>query len=298
MSKTGAVGAPSVTVQRHDAGDGAWEMAQRPPRAPVAGYVREYVGYVESTVAPLRRREVPHVAIVVILSFGDPIDVTTLRGWAPRPRRLRSFVASLHDAAVVTEHAGRQHGMQVNLTPLGAYRLFGIPLHHVANDVVELDDVRGRPVERLIDRLAAAPGWEARFEILDRVLGEWVVDGPEPDRAVAWAWHQLERSHGQVAVGDLATEIGWSRRHFASRFREQIGLAPKPTARVLRFDRAVGLLAGGGEGIGTIADVAAMAGYADHSHLVREFQALAGCTPSQLVAARMPDGGGVAAIEG
>lgn len=33
-----------------------------------------------------------------------------------------------------------------------------------------------------------------------------------------------------------------------------------------------------------IADIAAAAGYADHSHLVRDFRSLAGCTPSQLVA--------------
>ncbi len=33
-----------------------------------------------------------------------------------------------------------------------------------------------------------------------------------------------------------------------------------------------------------IADVAAECGYADHAHLVREFRALAGCTPSKYVA--------------
>jgi AraC-like DNA-binding protein len=184
--------------------------------------------------------------------------------------------------------------VQVDLTPLGAYRLFGLPLREVANQAVELDAVRGRQIERLIDKLASEPGgWAARFEIVDRVLREWLADGPDPDRSVAWAWHQLERSHGGVAVADLAEEIGWSRRHLAARFREQIGLAPKPTGRVLRFRRAVDLL--GAESCPTIADVAAVAGYADHSHLVREFRALAGCAPSELVAARMPDGGGVTA---
>ncbi|HEX6310584.1 MAG TPA: helix-turn-helix domain-containing protein [Acidimicrobiia bacterium] len=283
-----------LIVDRHDDGDTAWELARRRPPAALGASTRGYCGYEERSLAPVRRREVPHGGIVLILSFGDAIDVTTAAGTSARPQRLRSFVAGLHDAPVITHYEGRQHGVQIDLTPAGAYRVFGLPLRELANRSVALDEVRGREIEELVARLAEERGgWGARFEIVDRVLGKWLADGPDPDRPVTWAWNQLERSNGGVAVADLADEIGWSRRHFASRFRDQIGLAPKPTARVLRFRRAVDLL--GDASVATIGDVAAAAGYADHSHLVRDFRALAGCSPSELVAARMPDGGGVAA---
>ncbi|MGH9049148.1 MAG: helix-turn-helix domain-containing protein [Acidimicrobiia bacterium] len=283
-----------VIVDRHEAGGVAWEMARREAPAFLAGSVRGYCGYIERSALPVRRREVPHGGVVLILSFGDSIDVTTANGGEARPQRLRSFVAGLHDAPVFTQYEGCQHGVQVDLTPLGAFRLFGVPAHELANHSVGLDDVRGREIEHLIDRLASArAGWSARFDMVDRTLSEWLADGPDPDRPVAWAWHQLERSNGRVTVADLADEIGWSRRHLAGRFREQIGLAPKPTGRVLRFRHAVDLLERASDQ--TIADVAATAGYADHSHLVRDFRALAGCSPSELVAARMPGGGGVAA---
>ena len=157
---------------------------------------------------------------------------------------------------------------------------------------VPLDDVLGRFAHELTDRLASAGGWGERFALLDRVLLERVADSPEPDPAVAWAWSQLARSHGQVPVSVLADEIGWSRRHFGVRFREQVGLPPKPTGRVLRFRRAADLLRSGP--VRSIADVAAACGYADHSHLIREFRALAGCTPSELVSSQLPEGGGVA----
>lgn len=87
----------------------------------------------------------------------------------------------------------------------------------------------------------------------------------------------------------LADDVGWSRRHLLTRFRRQVGLSPTATGRVLRFRHAARLLVpGAGPGrvptADRIADLAAECGYADHSHLVREFRALAGCTPSAFVA--------------
>ena len=93
-------------------------------------------------------------------------------------------------------------------------------------------------------------------------------------------------------MGVLAEEVGWSRRHLVARFRHHIGLAPKPAARVLRFTRAVQLLTG--DDAASISAVAAASGYVDHSHVVRDFHELAGCTPTALVGAQLPDGGGIA----
>jgi AraC-like DNA-binding protein len=286
------VPADGVSVASYE-GDGfSWTMAHARSHPALAGVVAgPYCGYVEHADDPFRRREVATGQVAMIISFGEPIDVVEMSHSTSGGRRLTSFVAGLHDGYAVTQHAGSQHGVQVDLTPLGAARLLGGP-HEVANECVALDDLLGRFAGELTDRLASAPGWGARFALLDRVLLDRAAEGPEPDPAVVWAWGQLERSHGQVPVSVLAEEIGWSRRHFGTRFRAQVGLAPKPTGRVLRFRRAVDLLRAGP--IRSIADLAAACGYADHSHLVREFHALGGCTPSQLVGAQLPDGGGVA----
>jgi AraC-like DNA-binding protein len=264
-------------------------MVRRPAPAPLAAHVTSYLGYEERTSEPLRRREVPNGRVVLILSFGDPIEILERAG-ARTIGTVTSFVAGMHDGFTLTRQRGRQHGIQIDLTPLGAYRLLGVPMCEIANQVVALDRLGGRPVADLADQLAEAPSWADRFARLDRALWSWAANGPEVEPAVAWAWRQLDDSHGRVPVRVLADEIGWSRRHFSSRFQQRIGLTPKTTGRVLRFRRAVGLL----EGAGTIAEVAASCGYADHSHLDREFKALAGCTPSELMAARLPDAGGVA----
>ncbi|MGH9246566.1 MAG: helix-turn-helix domain-containing protein [Acidimicrobiales bacterium] len=263
-------------------------MARRGGHPGLAAYVDGYCGYVERAAHRVRRREMPSGRVPLIVSFGDPIDVAATSERRPADR-LVSFVAGFSEGYGVTEHAGRQHGIEVNLSPLGIYRLLGVDADELANEAVALDALMGRPGEDLADRLASAPDWATRFDRLDRVLLGWADDGPVPDPAVTWAWRQLRGAHGQVAVGVLADEIGWSRRHFIARFKRQVGLAPKPTARVLRFSRAVQLLKEGR--LRSISDVAAVSGYADHSHLDRDFRAFAGYTPSELMAAQLPYGG-------
>jgi AraC-like DNA-binding protein len=107
---------------------------------------------------------------------------------------------------------------------------------------------------------------------------------------VSWAWHELLREGGGIRVSELAAGTGWSERHLTSRFRAEIGLAPKAAARVIRFDRTRKLLvrnltrAAANDGGYLLADLAADCGYFDQAHLAREFRALAGCPPSQWLA--------------
>jgi AraC-like DNA-binding protein len=194
-----------------------------------------------------------------------------------------SFVAGLHDGPALTEHDGLQHGVQVDLTPIGAYALFGVPIQELTNRVVALDALLGRDAERLVDRLLGTPSWEQRFEVLDDVLSVAVTNGPRPAPEVAWLWHELAGSAGARSISELAADIGWSRRHLATRFRREIGLSPKTLARVLRFQRAVRRLREGSPG--TLAAVAAECGYYDQAHFNREFRTFAGCTPREFLAA-------------
>ena len=134
-------------------------------------------------------------------------------------------------------------------------------------------------------RLGLGP---ARLVLVQRTLHALLeASRRRPDPEVVRAWRRLHAE--RVPVGLLAREVGWSRRRLLTRFRAQIGLTPTLAARVLRFRRAADLLVPGVGPDGRpadvrIADVAAATGFADHSHLVREFRALAGCPPRVLLA--------------
>ena len=66
-------------------------------------------------------------------------------------------------------------------------------------------------------------------------------------------------------------------------------MAPKLLARILRFQRAVGLME---QPLGW-AEIALACGYYDQAHLIRDFKQFAGSSPSEFARRRLPDGGGV-----
>ena len=182
----------------------------------------------------------------------------------------------MHNRPARTAHDGRQLGIQVRLDPLGAFSLLGVPLHELGNRVVKLDELLGADAERWAGQLCDARGWQDRFAVLDALLAGRMATGPEPSAELAWAWRRMQSAGGAVRVSDLAVGAGCSHRHLVGLFPEQIGATPKTAARVLRYVRAARLLARGDLGP---AQVAALCGYADQSHLTREYAVFAGTTP-------------------
>lgn len=231
------------------------------------------------------RREVPSGDVTLILSLGPAIDVDG--------SRRTSFLASLHDSPALTAYDGAQHGIEVNLTPLGARRLFGVPMHQLTNEVVDLDALWGRESAELCERLHDAEGWAPRLAMVEAFLADRLSEARPVGPEVSWAWQKLRRSEGRVAVAGLREELGWSARRIVGEFREQIGMAPKALARVLRFNRAVRLL--GDRRQDGLAEIAVDCGYYDQPHLNRDFRQFAGTSPTAYLANVLPGSGGVAA---
>jgi AraC-like DNA-binding protein len=251
-------------------------LVQKGPAAPLRGLVTAYYGYREETGSPTRRREGPGSDVVVILGFdtswwiGDALDPAAPGG------RYSSFTGGMREGQVLTEHAGRSHGMQVNLAPHAARALFRVPMDSLAERVVPLEDLLGRRAILLVEQLQETPDWASRFAVLDAALASWLADARGPQQAVTWALEQLRASHGRVRVSQLAEELGWSRKRLVAGFREHVGLPPKTVARVLRFEQAVRLAE---QSDLSWLEIALRCGYYDQAHLIRDFRAISGCTP-------------------
>jgi AraC-like DNA-binding protein len=258
------------------------------PDAGLRPFVDRYVGYRERADLPLVRRQSAGAFVVLILGWGAPLDVTDPRSAERGATMVDSFVAGTFDSWCTTRTVGVGEGVELLLAPLAARRLLGLPLGELTNRAVDVGQLPGGWLDRLRGRLAEAPGWPERFALLDRALAARLVASPPVDARLDWAWRRLVASDGRGSVGALADELGWSRRHLASRFRQEVGLPPKMVARLLRFQRAYAARTltppDAGRGVDWAA-VAAGCGYYDQSHLIRDFHEFAGSTPAALLAA-------------
>lgn len=275
-----------LRVVTHESELGSWELVLRAPDSRLAGLVSDYQGYVErGSPAPLRQ-QAPTTWLPLIVNFGATWDIAGSEEGTPRA--LSSSLAGLGERSSYVRATGPASCVQVNLTPLAAHMFLGLPMHELANRVVTLDDLLPRSARGLTERLEDARSWEARFAVLDAILAERLAQARQPSEDVAWAWRILERSHGTAPIGWICDRLGRSRRHLASRFREQVGLTPKTVARIFRFERAVALL---GVGDVSLADLAFECGYYDQAHLNRDFRDFAGKSPAAFARRIHPDGG-------
>lgn len=151
---------------------------------------------------------------------------------------------------------------------------------------------------RLGDRVAVAARLEAillahrqhrtaeAVELLRAVLvgihgadQEPLVSGPERlrrERLASLAEAMAADPAAPWSVSALARRAGLGREHFTRAFARLHGLPPGRFLLQVRMDRARALLRGTTD---TVAEVAALVGYADPAYFSRQFTAVVGCSP-------------------
>jgi AraC-like DNA-binding protein len=262
------------------------DVALRRPSPGLAPYVERYIGYRFEGFPAGIHRGLPSRHLTFIVSLGRPVEMVQDADAAPTPIRMGSFVGGLQTWPAQIRHDGNEHGIAIELTPLGAPAVLGVPAGELAGQVIDLGDLLVARSRELIERLHEAEGWRARFTVLDEILLRGLSERFAPSGTVVHAWDRLVRGAGGLDVASLAADVGWSRRHLTEQIRREVGLPPRQVNRVLRFERSRALLHR--SGYRTLTEVAAEAGYFDHAHMVHEWQRLAGCTPSDWLREELP----------
>ena len=257
------------------------DVVRRPPSPRLAQLVSSISYYRERGVGLTAFRHAAPLALPLLLNFGTPFRIALGRppdGADAQP----SFTAGLFPGPVLIESDGRAECVQVDFTPLGAYRFYGGAVPHLTARMVDIDDVLGREAGLLSEKVGDIPHWSRRFEIIEEFILRRAIHEPSPE--IASALDVLARTAGTARVRDIASDIGWSRKHLTRRFVNEVGVAPKTLALMLRFHRACAMARS--SAASGWAAIAVEAGYADQAHLTRDFRVFTGETPTEW-AARM-----------
>lgn len=155
------------------------------------------------------------------------------------------------------------------LLPGAASVLLGISPGTLRDQVRPLAEVAPQLAERLQVSLADAQSREVGCAAIERELSQLAAAAAPIDTVVHAAVARLTRGQGNARVVDIAAAADISERQFRRRFVSAVGLTPKEFACAIRVRSACIQLAL--QGTSRLAAIAQDVGYADQSHLSREF---------------------------
>lgn len=181
--------------------------------------------------------------------------------------------------------AGRIDAFAIHFQPTAFHHLFHVHMGYLTNRSLEARTILNASSLDLEEQLGAAHSFEDRIKIAERFLLKRMPAHPVRD-FVAVAVQQILVSRGGCRIEDLAANSGWTVRHFQRKFLEQIGVAPKLYARIIRLNQALETKLASAESTWT--EVAHDLGYYDQMHMIHDFRELTGDSPALFLARIRP----------
>ena len=269
----------------------AFEFFIFPPSPALAPFIESIWG-VRGSSFFTREAVLPNGVVELMVNFG-PTQMVHAYGDREVDESFRRYwLAGIQDQPLVIGSPDGTDHLGVRFRPGGAHAFFQIPMDAVTNQVVELDLLLGPSAsEELRDRLLSVPTDLGRAREAERWLLERRYAVHPYFATVRRAIDLLHTSGFGMDVGELCDRMGLSNRLLIAQFRRVVGLTPKTVSRIARFHAVV--RATEGKPRVDWAHLAHAFGYADQSHLVREFHRFAGVTPTEFMARRTPAEGHV-----
>jgi AraC-like DNA-binding protein len=203
---------------------------------------------------------------------------------------LRASVVGSRNVAVDVDVSDRLWTVGVRLGPGALPELVGVPASELTDRGVGFEELWGRQGQELIEWLSQVTGPAAARTRLLSYLSRRLSDAREPDWKARAFGHAVYTS-GMSDVGTIAGRMGVAPRTLRAQAGALLGLTPKRFTRIARVFAALRSMldtSGTDPSRRSWSRVAHGCGFADHPHLVREFQSLLGETPKTFLARREP----------
>ncbi|UJR85245.1 helix-turn-helix domain-containing protein [Sandaracinus amylolyticus] len=227
---------------------------------------------------PAPQRMIPDGAMSWWINFGAP-----LAGGCHVPAGGTLFIGEIRRPFELSS-SGALDVVGVSFWPGRARTFVDVPPRELV-DRLSVDPPLAPTLARDLARSMHGAEPDDRIALLQAALARALVAPRAPSGPVRRALALLERDDGTLRIATLADTVGLSPRQLERRFAEEVGIAPKALASVLRFRRALDAMT---VGSADYPSIARRCGYADQSHLVRDFTRFAGSSPTCFVATDAP----------
>ena len=265
---------------------GTWDLLLLNVHEILRGIVT-HIWYGEGKVAYTRDRILPRASSLLLINLGPP-QFMVLRG--PPEQRVAfndMWYSGISDTPIDTEAPFGSRIIGVTFTAVGAAIVLHLPARLTANQTGSFEELVGVEARRLRQRLLNTAGALECLSCVEEFLIRRCMSGTGIHPLIGWASQSIADSRGRIGTGHLVQTSGYSRKHLARIFKEQVGLPPKSLARIHRFQAALQQITRCGRR--DWCNLALETGYYDQAHLINEFQVLTGLTPREIAAKEQPD---------
>lgn len=236
-----------------------------------------------------RERVLPNGVVEVIINFGARHKVLGNEDFSHVENFDQAWVAGIQRQQLVIEPYGDTDLLGIRFRPGGARPVLGLPLLELTDRVIELGLLGTIDVRALRERLFAAASRAARFRAVEQFLLKRLDARLAPHPAVEYLCRQIATREGDVRIGGLVAQTGYSERRIRQLFERDVGYGAKMLAAVLRFQRTLRRVAGCNGPSVDWGRVASDCAYFDQAHFNHEFRRLSGVTPGDYLASRLAD---------
>jgi AraC-like DNA-binding protein len=221
-----------------------------------------------------QQRITPDGRFELIVHLRDPFEALLQSGWKQQSATL---IAGQTTKPMLVRPTGSTHTIGVRLKSWASACFAGLPASELTNQVADARAVSRSLSHKLRDTV------HRYHSDLEKIAGSLMADlgdAKPADERVTAAVRVIEQSAGQCRLEEVARVANLSFKQLERLFHRHVGVGPKTLARIRRFSHIFAQLEALG---GNWAQIACECGYADQSHLARDFAQFAGTTPGALL---------------
>lgn len=182
-------------------------------------------------------------------------------------------------APVFIRPHGDVYSLGIRFQPGAAFAVVGDSVHEFENGLTSLSLIAKQSSDDLANRLERhGSNTPAQVRVLNAFFANTFADSKEVSKTALSIAYEIQRFGGKESIRTLTEKYALTRQFISRIFKQYIGLNPKTYSRVVKFNRLLKLMEG--QTTADWLDMVLAHNYYDQSHLIGEFNAFTGMTPS------------------
>lgn len=249
------------------------------PSLPLSKFVKHY--WTIENCIPIHQKHtqriVPTGLLELIFYLGDrPVSNDTTK--------------SINENTVISGHLGAFYDIHISgklslfsvlFEPHGLSMFLDIPLNELYNQNVPLKYLFKHDIIEIETKLAEAKSFTERIKVIENYLLNLLSKSANKYsyNRMEQSIHIINQTRGIVTIDFLASKACFSRKQFERVFSHYVGTTPKQFLKTIRFQNSLDVKSKNKSP--NLTDLTYSCGYYDQSHMINDFQKLAGMTPKQ-----------------